>query len=409
MAIFERGARPRVRWRDVAAGYDRHMLANALVAFLFSVTGPLVILLAVSTNGGLGREHIASWIFAGYAFGGVLSVIASVAYRQPIGIAWSIPGAVLIGPALQHLAFAEIVGAYLATGVLMLALGLTGVARKAMARVPMPIVMGMVSGVFLPFGIRIVTGFVDDTLIAFAVVASFFAASAVPAIGRVVPPVLAAMIIGIATMLLSGHFQFNEPLQWALAEPRLYMPVFSGHAMFELVIPLAVAVLGIQNPQGIAILKSSGYDPPVNALTIMCGVGTLFFGIFGAVPTTVTGPSNAIMCSSGSQEQRFVAGIIYGLLLLSFGLLAPLATQIGLALPTAFIGVLGGLSMLRVLQGALVSTFGGELTLGALATFLVTISGVTIFNIGAPFWGLVFGIAASWLLERDALRKVWYG
>jgi benzoate membrane transport protein len=94
---------------------------------------------------------------------------------------------------------------------------------------------------------------------------------------------------------------------------------------------------------------------------------------------------------------------------LSFGLLAPLATQIGLALPTAFIGVLGGLSMLRVLQGALVSTFGGELTLGALATFLVTISGVTIFNIGAPFWGLVFGIAASWLLERDALRKVWYG
>ncbi|HEY6336016.1 MAG TPA: benzoate/H(+) symporter BenE family transporter, partial [Alphaproteobacteria bacterium] len=90
MAIFERAARPRVRWRDIAAGYDRHMLANALVAFLFSVTGPLVILLAVSTNGGLGREHIASWIFAGYAFGGVLSVIASVAYRQPIGIAWSI-------------------------------------------------------------------------------------------------------------------------------------------------------------------------------------------------------------------------------------------------------------------------------------------------------------------------------
>jgi predicted benzoate:H+ symporter BenE len=27
-----------------------------------------------------------------------------------------------------------------------------------------------------------------------------------------------------------------------------------------------------------------------------------------------------------------------------------------------------------------------------------------MFNIGAPFWGLVFGFAASWLLEREDFR-----
>ena len=30
----------------------------------------------------------------------------------------------------------------------------------------------------------------------------------------------------------------------------------------------------------------------------------------------------------------------------------------------------------------------------------VTVANVAIFNIGAPFWGLVFGFALSWLLER---------
>ena len=409
MTVFEKAAYPRVRWRDVVANYDRHMAANAVVAFLFSVTGPLVILLAVSTKGGLSREDIASWIFGGYALGGVLSIVMSVLYRQPIGMAWSIPGAVLIGPALAHLTFPEIIGAYLVTGILMLALGLTGVVRRVMAHIPMPIVMGMVSGVFLPFGIKIVTGFLDDTLIAFAVVAAFLASSAITSIGRVIPPVLASLVVGIIALLASGHVVLGEPIHWALAEPRLYMPRFSGQALLELVIPLTVAVIGIQNSQGTAILQSAGYKPPVNVLTVVCGVGTLFFGLLGSVPTTVTGPSNAIMCSSGVKEQRFVAGIMYGVLLLAFGLLAPLATQIGLALPSAFIGVLGGLAMLRVLQSSLVSSFGGGLTLGALTTFLVTISGITIFNIGAAFWGLVFGVATSWLLERDALHKVWYG
>ena len=56
--------------------------------------------------------------------------------------------------------------------------------------------------------------------------------------------------------------------------------------------------------------------------------------------------------------------------------------------------------MLRVLQTAFTISFRGRFTLGALVTFLVTVADVAIFNIGAPFWGLVLGIAVSWLLER---------
>ena len=55
---------------------------------------------------------------------------------------------------------------------------------------------------------------------------------------------------------------------------------------------------------------------------------------------------------------------------------------------------------MRVLQAAFTVSFGGGFTLGALVSFLVTLNGQTLFNIGAPFWGLVFGFAVSWLLER---------
>ncbi|MDD3652346.1 MAG: benzoate/H(+) symporter BenE family transporter, partial [Immundisolibacter sp.] len=55
-------------------------------------------------------------------------------------------------------------------------------------------------------------------------------------------------------------------------------------------------------------------------------------------------------------------------------------------------------------QGAFQSAFRGRCPLGALVAFVVTVANVPIFNIGAPFWGLVFAVVASALLERDELR-----
>ena len=52
----------------------------------------------------------------------------------------------LVGPALGRLSFPEVVGAFFATGVFILVLGLTGWVRRAMDLIPMPIVMAMVAG-----------------------------------------------------------------------------------------------------------------------------------------------------------------------------------------------------------------------------------------------------------------------
>lgn len=407
MTIIEPIEKPLPTWLDTLAAVDRHTVANAFISWLYAVTGPLAILLAVANKAGFGQDQLTTWLFGAYAIGGLISILTSFLYRQPSGIAFSIPGAMLIGPALDHLTFAEVVGASIVTGILIVLLGLTGWVGKVMKLCPMPVVMGMVCGVFIPFGIKIVTGFKDNFWVAFATVTAFLIASAAPAVGRIVPSIIAALIAGITAVLIVGGGASPSSPHFAIVAPIVFGPEFSLRAGFELVLPLAITVVGIHNPQGFAALEAANYKPPINALTFACGIGTIMAALVGSVPTCVAGPSNAIMCSSGAPRQRFVTGMLYGSLFIIFGVLAPVTAGFGSTITASFLGVLGGLALIRSLQSWMATAFGGELGLGALAGFLVTLSGISIFHIGSAFWGLVFGVVVSWLVERTALRKAW--
>ncbi|HSB22889.1 MAG TPA: benzoate/H(+) symporter BenE family transporter, partial [Burkholderiaceae bacterium] len=183
-----------------------------------------------------------------------------------------------------------------------------------------------------------------------------------------------------------------------------HAPAWSAAAMVELVVPLAITVLVVQNGQGFAVLKAAGHEPPVDAITVACGVGALASAAVGAVSTCLTGPTNAILTSSGERARQYTAGLFTGLLAVIFGLMAPAFTRLALAAPKAFIMTLAGLAMLRVLQTAFVASFKDRFTLGALVAFLVTVADLGLFNIGAAFWGLVAGFAVSWALERGDFR-----
>lgn len=88
------------------------------------------------------------------------------------------------------------------------------------------------------------------------------------------------------------------------------------------------------------------------------------------------------------------------MLAVGFGLLAPGAVHLMLGAPAAFVAALGGLAMLRALEGAFVTAFSGARPTGALVCFVVTVSGLEIAHIGAAFWGLVAGLVVTRLLDR---------
>src|SRR5438552_4036755 len=174
--------------RQVLADFGGVYAASALVAFLFSVTGPVAIILSIGAGGGLSEADIASWLFGGFFLNSLISIGFSIAYRQPLVFLWSIPGAVIVGPALGHLSFPEVIGAFLVSGAAMLLLGLSGWVRRAMDAVPMPVVMAMVAGVFLRFGVGLVHAFTEDLPIALGMTLAWLVLSLAPRVARVVPP-----------------------------------------------------------------------------------------------------------------------------------------------------------------------------------------------------------------------------
>ena len=387
-------------WRRVLADFGPTYAANGFIGCVFAATGPVAIILSVATRGGLTEAEIASWLFGVFFINGLITIFFCLRYRQPLAFFWTIPGTVLVGTALSHLRFAEVIGAYYATGVLMLVLGTTGWVTRAMKSVPMPIVMGMVAGVFLRFGLDLVRSLHADIAIAGPMVLAWLVLSAMPAVGRRLPPLIGALLVGVAAIVVLGRVDVSALGAIEMARPVMQAPEWSWAAMVELVVPLAITVLVVQNGQGFAVVKAAGHEPPVDAITIACGVGAIVSATVGSISTCLTGPTNAILTASGERERQYTAGIVTGILAIAFGLMAPAFTRLLLNAPKAFIMALAGLAMLRVLQAAFVASFASRHTLGALVCMLVTLADYSLLNIGAAFWGLIAGFAVSWLMER---------
>lgn len=397
---LERPSGPIPHWRQVLADFGPREAANGFIGWVFSATAPVAIILAVGTRGGLSEAELASWVFGVFFINGLISIFFSWLYRQPLAFAWTIPGTVLVGPALGHLSFAEVIGAFYVTGALMLALGATGWVKRAMRAVPMPIVMGMVAGVFLRFGLDLIRSLHEDALIVAPMILVWLLLTVFPALGRRLPPLIGALLIGALVVILAGRFDAASLGALEFARPVIHAPAWSWGAIFELVVPLAITVLVVQNGQGMAVLKAAGHEPPVDAITVACGVGAMASAVVGSVSTCLTGPTNAIITSSGEQSRHYTAAIFCGVLGVIFGLLSPAFTRLMLHAPKAFIMAIAGLAMLRILQAAFVTSFKDRFTLGALVAFLVTVADLGLLNIGAAFWGLLAGFVVSWLLER---------
>ena len=65
--------------------------------------GPGFIVMNSAKAAGLSDPQAVSWLLAIYGFGGVATIFVSLRYRIPVVIAYSIPGAVLLGKLLPTL------------------------------------------------------------------------------------------------------------------------------------------------------------------------------------------------------------------------------------------------------------------------------------------------------------------
>lgn len=81
-------------------------------------------------------------------------------------------------------------------------------------------------------------------------------------------------------------------------------PEFTWAAQLELVIPLVLTVVVVQNGQGAAVLRSAGHCPPMNIFAVNSGIFSLLNASLGAVSACVTGPTNALLTASGQKQRQ---------------------------------------------------------------------------------------------------------
>lgn len=387
--------------------FNSKSISAGVVAALFGCTGPALVVINAAEAGRLSNAQTVAWLFAIYVLGGLISLFLALRYRQPICGAYTIPGAAILAASLTVIPFSDAVGAFIMSGLLVFILGITGLIGKLMRWLPMPIVMAMIAGALIRFATGAIDSIVSAPLIAGVAALSFFL---VTRFTRAVPPVLVAGVIGLVMAFALGQLQpADVNIAWVM--PAFTAPSFSLDAFLAITVPLTALVIGAENAQATGVLMAEGYRPPVNAMTVISGIGGVLAGLLGGHNANIAGPMTAICSSEQAGDDprlRYGAAIVNGVLFGLFGLFAGLAVPFILAFPKALIVVVAGLAMIGVLLGALQQAFqkGGVCQIGAFVALAVAMSQFSLLGISSPFWALLFGVAVSALLgEIRAERR----
>lgn len=395
---FEAPTDVRANVRDLPRYVTVSTAGAALVSALFALTGTLLLIVQAATAAGLTSGQLGSWVFAVCVGAGLMTLLLALGYRQPICGAWSIAGTALLVTALPRFSLEEAAGAYLVSGLIILLLAITGGFGRAIALVPQPVVMGMLAGVLLRFGLGIFAPLSREPVLVLAMLAVFLLIERL----RWQAPALGALVVGMAIAALQGQFR-PVGVALRLTAPELYAPTFSLEAVLALSVPLAVLALASQNAPGIGILLAQGYPAPSGAITLLTGLGSLATALIGGPGVNVAAPMTAICASPAAHPDpggRYAAAVLNGLLLIAFGLVGGAATSLILALPQTVIGVTAGLAMVPALIGALRRSVGQDKgAYGAFFALAIAASDVTLLGVGAAFWSLLGGLVVSRLLD----------
>ncbi|NIO07405.1 MAG: hypothetical protein GTO40_05160 [Deltaproteobacteria bacterium] len=215
-----------------------------VTAFVWYAFGAVPLHIAVSEQLHLTTAQTSSWIFIVW-FGGALSSIGvSFYFRQPIPITWTIPGLIYLGTLADQFSFAELVGANLVAGILLVGLGVVGVGAQIMKWLPLPIIMGMFGGSILGYVTRMVASVIDDMAVAGTTVGCYL-------LGRLignprVPPVGLAVMGGAIAVFWTGTVG-TQAVAWTLPSFAFPSMSFSAPAILAVSLPMIVLAMGLGN------------------------------------------------------------------------------------------------------------------------------------------------------------------
>jgi len=369
-----------------------------MVAILAGYSGSVVIIIQAAQAAHLSQALLSSWIWAVSIGCGIAGIALSWNTRAPISVAWSTPGAALLVVSLPGVAYPEAIGAYVVSGVVILVLAVSGLFDRVMRLVPPAVAAAMLAGILFRFGADTFLSLGRQPLLIGVMFAVFL-------IGKRTLPRFAvslALLIGVGFAMARGQTDFSA-VQVAYAVPVLTWPTFTLSATLNLALPLTLVAVTGQYLPGFAVLRTAGYDVPARKLVSVIGSVSLLLAPFGCHGVTTAAITAALIAGPEGHDdprQRWRAGIAMGMIYLLIALFGATLAAVFAALPKELIAAIAGLALLGAIMGGMTAALGVPRERdAAMITFLCTASGMTLFGLGAPFWGLVLGLISQFALR----------
>jgi benzoate membrane transport protein len=368
------------------------------VTVLVGFTSSAVIIFQAAQTLGASPAEVASWMWALGLGMGLTCIMLSLRYRVPVVTAWSTPGAAMLITSAAGVSMAEAIAAFLVSGLLITICGFSGWFERTMSRVPLSIASGMLAGVLLRFGLDVFNAMKTQFGMVFAMFLVYLL------MRRFIPryAVVAALALGILIAAVQGLLHL-ETVRLELARPVWIAPQFSFSALIGIALPLFAVTMASQNVPGVAVIRASGFTVPLSPVIGWTGITTLILAPFGGFAFNLAAITAAICMGREAHEnpdKRYVAAISAGFFYLLVGLFGATVGALFAAFPKELVLAIAGLALLGTIGNGLAAALTHEKEREpALITFLVTASGVTLFGIGAAFWGLVAGTIALIILQ----------
>ena len=376
------------------------------VAVLVGFTSSVAIVFQAAQSFGATPAQITSWIWALGLGMGLCSLVPSLLLRKPVMVAWSTPGAAVLATAGAAGSFSmgEAVGAFMVCSLLVILVGATRALERVADRIPMEIASALLAGVLARFGIQAFAAAQTALPLVLLMVGAYLVARRMAARYAVV----FTLMVGILWVLITGQ------MAWSMEPVRLAMPVFvapqwSVSAIVSLAIPLFVVTMASQNLPGMAVIRASGYELPVSRLITMTGWASLVLAPFGAFALNFSAITAAICMGPEAHEdrrKRYTAAASCGAIYIVIGLFGALVTGLLTSFPKELVVAIAGIALLSTIGNGLASALRDERHREpALITFLVTLSGITLMDIGSAFWGVVAGSLALFVQQYKQSRS----
>ena len=379
-----------------------HHLSTGFIAILIGYTSSAVLIFQAAASAGATQAQLGSWLTALGLGMGLTTLGLSVRYRMPILTAWSTPGAALLIACLPGVPMGEIVGAFIASSLLLFLCGFSGLFARVMHRLPLHLANAMLAGVLLRFGLDLCHALALQPLLVGSMAVTFL-------FGRAWLPRYALPLTLVLGVALAWQLDLLQLQRFELAPVALVWttPDFSQHSLLGIALPLFLVTMSSQNLPGIAVLRAHGYQPPVSPLVGWTGLTGALLAPFGCYALNLAAITAALCMNQEADpepQRRYLAAGCAGFCYLVTGLLGATMASLFAALPQPLIMAIAGLALLGTLGQSLQQALQLERDReAAVITFLVTASGVTGFGIGSAFWGLLAGSLAL-ALRTDVIR-----